>query len=159
MKPIMDVATSLGIDPRHVEPYGQDKAKIALRALDAAARGTGTPGGRLILVSAITPTPAGEGKTTTSIGLVQGMALNGVRAVAALREPSLGPYLGMKGGGSGGASRRSSRPTTSTCTSPATSTRSARRTTCSPRSWTTTCTMATNWDSTRGASCGGARST
>jgi formate--tetrahydrofolate ligase len=102
MKPILDVATSLGIDPGHVEPYGHHKAKIALRALDAATRGTGRPGGRLILVSAITPTPAGEGKTTTSIGLVQGMALNGVRAVVALREPSLGPYLGMKGGGSGG---------------------------------------------------------
>jgi len=101
MRPITEVARDLGIDSAHVEPYGRDKAKIGLAALrpDAAQ-------GRLILVSAITPTPAGEGKTTTSIGLAQGLALNGVRAAVALREPSLGPYLGMKGGGSGGGMSR-----------------------------------------------------
>jgi len=99
MKPITEVAAGLSIDPQHLEPYGRYKAKLSLEALDAASK---RPRGRLILVSAITPTPAGEGKTTTSIGLVQGMALNGVRAAAALREPSLGPYLGMKGGGTGG---------------------------------------------------------
>jgi len=97
MKPIMEVARVLGVDPAHLEPYGNDKAKISLQALNGK-----TPRGRLILVSAITPTPAGEGKTTTSIGLAQGLALNGINATVALREPSLGPYLGMKGGGSGG---------------------------------------------------------
>jgi formate--tetrahydrofolate ligase len=97
MKPISEVAAALGLDLAHLEPYGNDKAKISLRALDRRE-----PRGRLILVSAITPTPAGEGKTTTSIGLVQGLTLSGIRAVAALREPSLGPYLGLKGGGSGG---------------------------------------------------------
>ena len=97
MKPISEVAGALGLDPAHLEPYGRHKAKISLEAL--AGR---KPRGQLILVSAITPTPAGEGKTTTSIGLVQGLTRIGVKAVAALREPSLGPYLGMKGGGSGG---------------------------------------------------------
>ncbi len=99
MKPISEVARDLGIDTAHFEPYGHDKAKIALAAMRE-------PRGRLVLVSAITPTPAGEGKTTTSIGLAQGTALNGKRTAVALREPSLGPYLGMKGGGSGGGKSR-----------------------------------------------------
>jgi len=94
---IADVARALELDPAHLEPYGHDKAKVALAALD------GRPArGRLILVSAITPTPAGEGKTTTSIGLAQGLAKIGVRAAVALREPSLGPNFGAKGGGTGG---------------------------------------------------------
>jgi formate--tetrahydrofolate ligase len=97
MKPIVDVARALGLDPAHLEPYGNDKAKILAGALDGRE-----PKGRLVLVSAITPTPAGEGKTTTSIGLAQGLARNAVNAAVALREPSLGPYLGMKGGGTGG---------------------------------------------------------
>jgi formate--tetrahydrofolate ligase len=97
MKPITEVAETLGLDPRHLEPYGNDKAKISLRALEGRK-----PEARLILVSAITPTPAGEGKTTTTVGLVQGLCKSGVRAMAALREPSLGPYLGLKGGGTGG---------------------------------------------------------
>ncbi len=97
MKPILDIARALGLDPAHVEPYGHWKGKVSLQALEGRE-----PKGRLILVSAITPTPAGEGKTTTTVGLVQGLAKNGVKAAAALREPSLGPYLGMKGGGSGG---------------------------------------------------------
>jgi formate--tetrahydrofolate ligase len=97
MKPIGEVAAQLDIPSSLLEPYGYYKAKVSLQALNGKQ-----PRGRLILVSAITPTPAGEGKTTTSIGLAQGLALNGVRAAAALREPSLGPYLGMKGGGSGG---------------------------------------------------------
>jgi len=97
MKPILDVARGLDLDASMLELYGNYKAKVGLRAL------AGRPlRGRLILVSAITPTPAGEGKTTTSVGLAQGLARNGVRAAAALREPSLGPYLGMKGGGTGG---------------------------------------------------------
>jgi formate--tetrahydrofolate ligase len=97
MRSILDIARGLDLDPSLLDLYGTHKAKVALRA--AATR---PPRGRLILVSAITPTPAGEGKTTTSIGLAQGLARNGVRAAAALREPSLGPYLGMKGGGTGG---------------------------------------------------------
>lgn len=97
MKPILEVVRALGVDPAHLEPYGNAKGKIALEAIDGR-----TSVGRLILVSAITPTPAGEGKTTCSIGLAQGLAKNGVRAAVALREPSLGPYLGMKGGGTGG---------------------------------------------------------
>jgi formate--tetrahydrofolate ligase len=94
---IPDVARALGLDPAFLDPYGHDKAKVALRALEGRE-----PRGRLILVSAITPTPAGEGKTTTSIGLAQGLVRNGVRAAVALREPSLGPNFGIKGGGTGG---------------------------------------------------------
>jgi formate--tetrahydrofolate ligase len=97
MRPISEVARTLGIDPAHLEPYGHYKAKISLKALEGRE-----PKGRLILVSAITPTPAGEGKTTTTVALVQGLAKHGVHAAAALREPSLGPYLGIKGGGTGG---------------------------------------------------------
>lgn len=97
MKPILDVARALDLDAKHLEPYGRWKAKIAPAALQGR-----TPRGALVLVSAITPTPAGEGKTTTSIGLAQGLAKLGVKAAVALREPSLGPYLGMKGGGTGG---------------------------------------------------------
>ena len=97
MKPIAEVARDLGVDPVHLEPYGVSKAKVALRALEGRA-----PRGKLVLVSAITPTPAGEGKTTCSIGLAQGLRKTGKRSAVALREPSLGPYLGMKGGGTGG---------------------------------------------------------
>jgi len=97
VKPILDVARALGLDAGHLEPYGAAKAKVSLDALAGRA-----PRGRLVLVSAITPTPAGEGKTTCSIGLAQGLARNGVATAVALREPSLGPYLGMKGGGTGG---------------------------------------------------------
>src|SRR5712691_11584041 len=97
MKPIAEVARQLDLSPAHLEPYGHYKAKISLAALEGRARR-----GRLVLVSAITPTPAGEGKTTCSIGLAQGLAKLGKRSAVALREPSLGPYLGMKGGGTGG---------------------------------------------------------
>ena len=97
MKPITEVARTLDIDPSQLEPYGHYKAKLPLKLfMDRPRRG------KLVLVSAITPTPAGEGKTTTTIGLVQGLARIGVRAAAALREPSLGPTFGMKGGGAGG---------------------------------------------------------
>ena len=102
LRPIAAVAAALGIDPEHVEPYGRDKAKIRLEALDAATR----PPGKLILVSAITPTPAGEGKTTTSIGLAQGLRKIGREAVLALRQPSMGPVFGRKGGATGGGACR-----------------------------------------------------
>ncbi len=96
-RPIADVARDLGIDPQNLVPYGNDKAKVRL-----AARETGRPPGKLILVSALTPTDAGEGKTTTSIGLAQGMSRIGEKVCLALREPSLGPTFGMKGGATGG---------------------------------------------------------
>jgi len=97
MKPIREVARTLDIDPEILEPYGHYKAKLPLAAFMGRPRR-----GKLVLVSAITPTPAGEGKTTTTVGLVQGLSKIGVRAAAALREPSLGPTFGMKGGGAGG---------------------------------------------------------
>jgi len=96
-RPILDVAKDLGIDRGHLLLYGDDKAKVKL-----AARDNGRPKGRLVLVSAITPTSAGEGKTTTSIGLAQGLAKIGQNVCLALREPSLGPIFGMKGGATGG---------------------------------------------------------
>jgi len=98
VRPISEVANALGIGSEYLVPYGTDKAKVRLAARAAAGR----PQGKLILVSAITPTPAGEGKTTVSIGLAQGMAAIGERACLALREPSLGPTFGMKGGATGG---------------------------------------------------------
>lgn len=94
--PIVNIATQLGIDEAHIEPYGRDKAKISLDAINTGKRG------KLVLVSAITPTPAGEGKTTTSIGLAQGMKIIGKRACLALRQPSMGPVFGRKGGATGG---------------------------------------------------------
>lgn len=96
--PIREVADELGLQSKDVLPYGRSKAKIALEARDRSSR---TPG-RLVLVSAITPTRAGEGKTTMSIGLAQGLARIGERACLALREPSLGPTFGLKGGATGG---------------------------------------------------------
>jgi formate--tetrahydrofolate ligase len=97
VRPIIDVAGGLGIGREHPQLYGDDKAKIAL-----AARAGRPLAGRLVLVSAITPTDAGEGKTTTSIGLAQGLATIGQSVCLALREPSLGPTFGMKGGATGG---------------------------------------------------------
>ncbi len=97
MRPILEIAKSLGLDPAYVEPYGNWKAKLALPSFQGRPRR-----GKLVLVSAITPTPAGEGKTTTSVGLAQGLAKIGVRSAVALREPSLGPTFGLKGGGAGG---------------------------------------------------------
>ena len=99
LKPIVQMAQDrLGIPPEALEPYGHYKAKIDLAWL---SRQTG-PDGRLVLVTAISPTPAGEGKTTTTVGL--GDALNhiGKKAIIALREPSLGPVFGVKGGAAGG---------------------------------------------------------
>ncbi len=96
-KPIAEVAAGLGLSAAEFEPYGFGKAKLALSLADAPRKK-----GRLILVSAINPTPAGEGKTTTCIGLAMGMRRRGHDAVLALREPSLGPVFGVKGGGTGG---------------------------------------------------------
>lgn len=97
-RPIREVAADLGIRPEHLIPYGDDKAKVRLAARSASER----PTGKLVLVTAITPTDAGEGKTTTSIALGQGLAKLGQRTAIALREPSLGPIFGKKGGAVGG---------------------------------------------------------
>ncbi len=105
IRPIVEVARDLGLDPEtDLIPYGHDKAKVRTEVLQRP-RQRPEPG-RLILVSAITPTPAGEGKTTTTIGLSQAMGRLGINACAALREPSLGPCFGIKGGGTGGGASR-----------------------------------------------------
>jgi formate--tetrahydrofolate ligase len=99
MLPISEVAQRLGIGEDELEHYGKYKAKVSL---DVYRRLSAGPAGKLILVTAITPTPAGEGKTTTSIGLTDGLCRLGKRASVCLREPSLGPCFGMKGGATGG---------------------------------------------------------
>ena len=99
MMHIMDVARSAGIDEKYVEQYGNYKAKIDYSLLQDRKD---APDGKLILVTAITPTPAGEGKTTTTVGLADGMKKIGKNVVVALREPSLGPVFGIKGGAAGG---------------------------------------------------------
>jgi formate--tetrahydrofolate ligase len=104
LRPIAEIARELGIAEEHLELYGRDKAKVHLEALEEA-RARREPG-KLVLVSAITPTPAGEGKTTTSIGLAQGLNRIGRRAVLALRQPSMGPVFGRKGGATGGGASR-----------------------------------------------------
>jgi formate--tetrahydrofolate ligase len=97
---ILDVAREkLGIGPEHLEPYGHYKAKISMDYIKSLK---GRPNGKLILVSAITPTPAGEGKTTTTVGLTDALNVIGKKAMLCLREPSLGPSFGMKGGAAGG---------------------------------------------------------
>ncbi|MCT1550463.1 formate--tetrahydrofolate ligase [Brevibacterium casei] len=106
LDPIVDIAASLNLDPKDIVPFGWTKAKVPIDVLDAAAESA--TDGKLILVTAMSPTPAGEGKTTTSIGLTDG--LNELaktnpeigQAVLALREPSMGPVFGMKGGAAGG---------------------------------------------------------
>lgn len=100
LKPILDVARELGLDPDTVHPLGRTKAKVELPAKNGQA--TTSNRGRLVLVSAITPTKAGEGKTTVSVGLTDGLRRLGTRVALCLREPSLGPVFGIKGGGTGG---------------------------------------------------------
>lgn len=97
--PITEIAEKIGLSADELIPYGQTKAKIANTAWE---RVKSRPDGRLILVTAINPTPAGEGKTTTTVGLGQAMSLMGLNAMIALREPSLGPVFGIKGGAAGG---------------------------------------------------------
>jgi len=99
LKPITDIATRLGIPLDAIDPYGRYKAKVSLEYVDSLAD---RPNGKLILVTAISPTPAGEGKTTTTVGLGDALNKIGKKAVICLREPSLGPVFGMKGGAAGG---------------------------------------------------------
>ena len=98
MKPITDIAKTAGVDEDYLEQYGKYKAKVDYKLLSDSPR----KDGKLILVTAITPTPAGEGKTTTTIGLADGLRKIGKNVVVALREPSLGPVFGVKGGAAGG---------------------------------------------------------
>jgi len=99
LRPIADVAAEAGVEPDELEQYGRHKAKVDLSILDRLA---GRPDAKLINVTAITPTPAGEGKTTTSVSLTQGLGVLGRSPVLALREASLGPVFGVKGGAAGG---------------------------------------------------------
>src|ERR687898_403611 len=99
LRPIAEVAASAGLEPDEVEPYGRTKAKVDLAVLE---RLRGTPDGKLVCVTAITPTRAGEGKTTTSVSLTQGLGYIGRKPVLCLREASLGPVFGVKGGAAGG---------------------------------------------------------
>ncbi len=98
MKPIYDIARNAKIDEKYLEPYGKYKAKVDLALLNDSQKDDG----KLVLVTAITPTPAGEGKTTTTIGLADGLRRIGKGVTVALREPSLGPVFGVKGGAAGG---------------------------------------------------------
>ena len=99
LRPIDEVAGDAGIEPDELIPYGRQRAKVSLSLLDRLAD---APNGKLVITTAITPTKAGEGKTTTSVSLTQGMGILGKRVMLALREPSMGPVFGIKGGGTGG---------------------------------------------------------
>jgi formyltetrahydrofolate synthetase len=99
LRPIEELAADIGLEPEEVEPYGRYKAKITLSAID---RLRGAPDAKIVCVSGMTPTRAGEGKTTTAVSLTQGLGVVGERPVLCLREPSLGPVFGIKGGAAGG---------------------------------------------------------
>jgi len=99
LRPILDVASGVGLEADEIEPYGRYKAKVSLSVLERLAD---RPDGKLVNVTAITPTPAGEGKTTTSVSLTQGLGRLGRNPVLCLREASLGPVFGVKGGAAGG---------------------------------------------------------
>lgn len=99
VRPIREIATAAGILPDEVEPYGPTKAKVSLAVLDRLAD---RPDGHYILVTAVTPTPLGEGKTLTTVGLGQALARRGHKAATCIRQPSLGPVFGIKGGAAGG---------------------------------------------------------
>ena len=98
-EPIVNIARKMGLMADEIETYGNDKAKISL---DVLSRLAGNPTGKYILVTAITPTPLGEGKTVTAIGLSMALSRLGKRAVVCIRQPSMGPVFGIKGGGAGG---------------------------------------------------------
>lgn len=99
IRPIAEIAASINIDPDDLIAYGTEKAKVHLDILPKLAH---RPSGKYVVVSAITPTPLGEGKTTTTVGLVQGLGVLGHKAIAAIRQPSMGPTFGIKGGAAGG---------------------------------------------------------
>ena len=153
MHPIADIAATAGIDESYLEQYGRYKAKIDPQLLkDRAER----PDGKLILVTAINPTPAGEGKTTTSVGLADGLRKIGKNAVAALREPLSVRCSASRAALPAAAMRRSCPWRTSTSTSPVIFTPSAQPTTCWPPCSITTSSRATPWASTSSRSRGSA---
>ena len=156
LEPIGAIGEGLGLLPEEIEPYGRFKAKVSL---DAIERLSDRPDAKLICVAGMTPTKAGEGKTTTSVALTEGMGYIGRNPVLCLREPSLGPVFGIKGEPPAAASPRWCRWRTSICTSPATSMRSAPPTTCWRRCWTPRCCTATPTTSTPCGSPGSAPST
>ncbi|HUE67429.1 MAG TPA: formate--tetrahydrofolate ligase, partial [Candidatus Acidoferrum sp.] len=99
LEPMPDIAAKMGIGPHLLEPYGHDVAKIKLDAIEELK---GRPKAKYVVVSAITPTPLGEGKTTTTVGLGDALGRIGKRATVAIRQPSMGPTFGIKGGAAGG---------------------------------------------------------
>jgi formate--tetrahydrofolate ligase len=102
LKPIAEIAAGLGLSGGDLEPYGAYKTKISYEAINRILGETGTSVGKIVLVTAITPTPAGEGKTTVTVGLAQALCALGKKAISATREPSMGPVFGVKGGAAGG---------------------------------------------------------
>ena len=127
LKPIPDIAAGMGIGPHLLEPYGGVVAKIKLEAIEELSD---RPLAKYVVVSAVTPTPLGEGKTTTTVGLGQAFSNIGKRVTVTVRQPAMGPTFGIKGGAAGGGTARSCQWRCSTCTSPATTT-STRTTTSS----------------------------
>ena len=117
LRPIHEIAEKAGIPDEYVIPYGSDKAKISLDFFNTLKD---KKDGKLILVTATTPTAAGEGKTTVTIGLTQGLVKHGKKAMTCLREPSLGPCFGVRAGQPAADIHRSFRWNRSTCTSPVT---------------------------------------
>jgi len=156
LRPIEEIADGLGLEPDEFEPYGRYKAKIDLSVTERLAD---RPDGKLICVTGMTPTRAGEGKTTTLVGLTQGLGAIGKRPVACLREPSLGPVFGIKGGAAGGGLTQVVPMEDLNLHFTATSTRSAPRTTSWPRCSTPRSCTATRTRSTSCASTGDAPST
>ena len=151
MLPITTVASQYGITEDDLELYGKYKAKISNELWQEIKD---RPDGKLVLVTAINPTPAGEGKTTTSIGLAQAMAKCGKKAMLALREPSLGPCFGIKGGAAGGGYAQVVPMEDLTFILPVISMRSQRQTTFWLLSWTTTSSREMHLGSTRDRSYG-----
>lgn len=142
MQPINDIAAKLDIPDEYIENYGKYKAKIDFRYYNDVLKDR--PNAKVVLVTAINPTPAGEGKTTTTIGVADALNRLGKKTMVALREPSLGPVFGVKGGASRRpAMRRLYQWKTSISISPATCTPSAQPTTCSQPCLTTTSIRAT----------------
>ncbi len=125
LKPIGEIAARLGIPAASMDNYGRFKAKVALDYIDSLKD---KPDGKLILVTALSPTPAGEGKTTTTVGLGDALNKIGKKAVICLREPSLGPVFGRRAARPAAATRRSCPWKISTCISPGTSVPSPSRT-------------------------------
>src|SRR5213082_3287073 len=119
LRPIEDVAETLGLAAADLEPYGSYKAKVRWGAIE---RSRARPDGALVLVTAMTPTPAGEGKSTTTIGLADGLRKLGTRSIAALRQPASGPSSAPRAAPPVAVARKSRRWRRSTCTSPATCT-------------------------------------